>query len=138
MDTEAGLTSMDASDDETNELFRASMAASEHRLRELLEGGADPNLRTVDDESPLTSAIVWNRPENVRLLIEAGADCEQRDSQWSPLMYAAFEGHVSIAKVLLNAGADPNRRDGYGRTAADLATAANHQELAQMLRGVGR
>ena len=38
-----------------------------------------------------------------------GVDCTfyQKDG-WRPLVVAAFCGHTSIAKLLLEAGADPN------------------------------
>jgi ankyrin repeat protein len=53
----------------------------------------------------------------------------------TPLHLAARYGHTAAARRLIDAGADPAARSDDGDTAADLARAAGHTELAAMLSG---
>lgn len=126
-------TSSDSPDD-LPEIFRAAATGALSDLNRLLSSGVSPNVRTGEDETPLTFAIVWNQLQVVKVLLAAGADVEQRDSEWSPLMYAAFEGHLEMVESLLAAGADPSRADAHGRTSAALAEENGHCLVAERLR----
>lgn len=83
----------------------------------LLKAGADPNVRTNDQETPLSFAIVWQQHEISKALIAAGADPTLRDSHgWEPLTYAVQEGIVETVRMLLQAGADAAQEDGNGES----------------------
>jgi ankyrin repeat protein len=125
---------MTKNDEDMPEAFRACLEKTSNQLRRLLQRGLDPNLRTAEDESLLSYAIVWHRVGSVRALLDAHVDVEQLDSKWSPLMYAADEGLVEVAEWLVKAGADIRRKDDHGRSAADLAEARGYTELAMQLR----
>lgn len=60
-------------------------------------------------------------------LDEAGEDGR------TPLMLAAWAGADDMVALLLELGADAARRDGEGRTAADLAFENGHADLGQRL-----
>ena len=92
-------------------------------LNLLLAHGADPNhtshRRHFDEElswffygSPLHVAAMNNAIEATRVLLAHGA---RRDECWvdkrTPLFYAAASGSAGVARVLLEAGADPNARE---------------------------
>lgn len=92
-------------------------------LNVLLAQGADPNQissRRHQDEqlgwffygSALHVAAMNNAVESARILLAHGA---RRDECWAdnrtPLFYAAASGSVGVARVLLEAGADPNARE---------------------------
>lgn len=51
----------------------------------------------------------------------------------TPLMLAAATGADEMVALLLELGADAARRDGEGRTAADLAFENGHTDLGQRL-----
>lgn len=55
------------------------------------------------------------------------------DSGNTALMFAASGGHLEIARVLVETGADINLRDEYGETALMLASAKGHLEIASLL-----
>ncbi len=50
------------------------------------------------------------------------------------LMLACAAGHVSVARILLEVGADPRRRDALGGTAALGAAKAGHDAILTLLK----
>lgn len=60
-------------------------------------------------DSALSIAAGRNRPENVRLLLEAGADVNDR----SALVYTFRNSHYETAELLVKHGVDVNLRDNY-------------------------
>ena len=56
-------------------------------------------------------------------------DAERR----SPLMFAAFNGHVAVAEFLLDAGAEIDHRDGNGRTALMYAASGDFPDTVELL-----
>ena len=66
--------------------------------------------------SPLLAAVVYNNPQVVKFLIEAGANVNTTSSpKWTPLRAAYHLGHTEILRMLLDAGADLDlaTRHGY-------------------------
>jgi ankyrin repeat protein len=90
----------------------------ESRIRELVS--ADPDLlRQIGQSGGLVSlAVNHGQLEIVRLLLDLGADVNERimldqleqptPSSGMPLWYAAFAGRLDIVQLLLDRGADPN------------------------------
>lgn len=124
-------------------------------LNLLLDHGADPNLfsyrRHFDEEldwhfcgSPLHTAAMNNSIEATRVLLAHGA---RRDESWvdqrTPLFYAAASGSAGVARVLLEAGADPNAREdraGYIRvdyTPLHYAAYNGHLDAVKILLEFG-
>jgi ankyrin repeat protein len=52
-----------------------------------------------------------------------------------PLHQAAREGHVEVAQMLLEAGADPAVRDGQGQTPLEISLERGHAAVAELLKG---
>src|SRR5262249_20815390 len=109
------------------------------------------------------TALVWaasrNNAEAARALIEAGADVNTRSTAlnmapyrwetdgmlasmlpvggWTPLMYAARDGAVDAARILVDGGANLNAQDPVGSTALVLAIENAHFDLAAALLAKG-
>ena len=73
----------------------------------------------------------------VRALLRAGANpnLAHEDDGRTPLLAAVEGGQRRIVKLLLNAGADPNRADEDGQTALDIARRGGQGEIVQLLEG---
>ena len=81
-----------------------------------------------------------DRLDLVKQCIAGGADVNKRDgwdTQWTALMIAAKSGRLSIARVLLSAGADINAVGSYGKTALTLAADAGQGEMVRLLLDYG-
>jgi ankyrin len=78
--------------------------------------------------TPLLYAARDGRTDAARLLIEAGADIEQREANGiSPLLMAVLNNQLDVARLLLDAGADTNADDFWGR--APLFAAVEYRNL---------
>lgn len=90
-------------------------------LKLMLKHGGEVNLwtdyRDNSKPAPIFNAISSRCPENVRILIEAGANLNMRDHEgWTPLMFAAVLDSYNMMYVLLEAGADLQMKDPMGYT----------------------
>lgn len=80
-------------------------------LRQELRQGLNPNLYDEDKGYLISHAVLWKKPEIVRLLIASGADVNAKKSGMSgPLVAAVVIGECESAKLLLAAGSNPNER----------------------------
>lgn len=111
-------------------LMLAAERTSLEMVTVLAEYGA--NLNDVTDElgyTPLLWAIKGKNEDIAEFLIDSGADIEpfaDREADWSPLSMAALHHLVSISKLLLSKGANPNWRDPKGNV--PLKHASNEVE----------
>lgn len=87
-------------------------------LRAVLAKGGDPNASNpVTGAPPLTRAILGQHLEQVRLLLEAGADPDRADhNSDAPLHAAARTNAGAIILRLLEAGASPLAKNSGGAT----------------------
>ena len=80
----------------------------------LVKAGADVNATTWHNETPLHLAASHSHEQAVHDLLEAGADCNLLDDGGGHPLFGVSS--VSIAKLLLKAGAKPNVSDRYQYT----------------------
>jgi ankyrin repeat protein len=105
-------------------------------VRVLLEHGAHP-----DDDAdnpfgvrPVHAASAAHDHETMRLLLEAGADPNQRQrGGFVPLHEAAHTDDVEMARLLLAHGADPAAADDEGRDARRIAADDGSERVAALL-----
>lgn len=118
-------------------LHLAAFFGHEEAARLLLEHDADANVVARHESlkvTPLHSAAAGAHSSIVRLLLEAGADANARqEGGFAPLHSAAQNGDRESAEALLDSGASAAATTDEGKSAADLATAAGHDDLADFV-----
>jgi glycerophosphodiester phosphodiesterase len=91
-------------------------------------------------ESCLYIAAQLGRGDYLRLLLPVIAsefiEVAESARKWTPLFIGCVEGHVSIVKLLLDAGADPTRLDYLGWTAQENAAYRGHLPVAEIFPAI--
>ncbi|KID95046.1 ankyrin repeat protein, partial [Metarhizium majus ARSEF 297] len=103
--------------------------------------GADAEAsRRSDRETPLMTACRGGNLDMVRLLVEAGADANNRFSRdgSTPVVLSAGVAHDEAVVLLMAHGGDPARRNRYGETALHLAARKDNLRLVRILLASGR
>ncbi|MFK7766891.1 MAG: acyltransferase family protein [Mariniblastus sp.] len=102
--------------------FDAAVAGDVETVRSAIESKkiAIDMLHPSSGASMLTSAAFCGETEMVKMLLQQGAEVNQRNSDSGTALHAAiFMGSVEAAKLLLDAGADPEAKDANGVTPKD-------------------
>ena len=112
-------------------LMTAARSGSAKTVALLLGRGATVDAR---EQTRAQTALMWAVAENhddvVSVLIKAGADVKARSrSGFMPLLFAAQQGNLAIARSLIAAGADPT-------AAAEDGSDALLLTIESMIRGV--
>jgi len=113
--------------------YSALQYAVTHRdltiLKMLIAKGANPNTMSHLEETPLEDGIQAGQLEGVEVLLRAGAKVTYE-------LHTAIElGDVKAVQLMLKYGADPSVRV-HGRTAAEVAEAYGHVDVAALLKSV--
>ena len=109
-------------------------------VRALLKSGVDIDEEVLEgDFTALQTAVAWQSPEVVKLLIDAGADVNKWDKldvdvSMPALHLAAENGNTTIAMLLIKAGAEVNLAEPlHGKTPLWFAVAEHHMPIVSML-----
>ena len=88
----------------------------------LIAKGANVNVHDGRGITPLQLAVTLGYPEGVELLVAQRARVDEPNSEGeTPLISAVHRRDTAIMRVLLKAGANPDRADNSGRSARDYA-----------------
>ena len=133
LEARVNVNAMDA-DGRTALMFAAFNGHSDIVLK-LIEKGTVVDRRDLMGRTALLYAATGPFPETVSILLDKGAqpNVVDSDEHFSPLMHAAAEGHMSVVKILLKAGADMTLKDVDGDDAASFARQSGHVEVAKFL-----
>lgn len=114
------------------DFFTAVQRDDAQTVRTLLQRGFDPNTPDAKGWSPLFIAVREPSPKVAAVLIDWPTTLvETRTEQdESPLMIAAIQGQLDIAKLLITRGADVNKP---GWTALHYAASRGHVEVMHLL-----
>ena len=70
----------------------------------------------------------------VKMLLIAGANPNAAHKEWTPLMYAAYNGHRDCVRILCKSSAiNVNKANNSGWTPLMMAAAGNHADCVQLL-----
>jgi ankyrin repeat protein len=105
----------------------------------LLDAKADPNAALLSGETALMSAVDKGNLEAARLLLQAGADPNVKDSKGgqTALMWAAAGNEPEIVKLLVDRGADVRARSKGDFTALLFAAQEGDVESGRTLLAAG-
>ncbi|MDA7946850.1 MAG: ankyrin repeat domain-containing protein [Hyphomicrobiaceae bacterium] len=92
---------------------------------------------TNDGRTALVIAAGGEHPAPVRRLLKAGAKVEGGSGKFTPLTQAVRAGLHETTRLLLEAGADPNRSAMDGRRPLMLAARAGQDEIVRLLLDKG-
>ena len=133
LEAKVNVNAMDA--DGRTALMFASFNGHSDIVLKLIEKGTVVDRRDLMGRTALLYAATGPFPETVSILLDKGAqpNVVDSDEHFSPLMHAAAEGHLSVVKILLKAGADMTLTDVDGDDAASFARQSGHVEVAKLL-----
>jgi ankyrin repeat protein len=103
-------------------------------------GLPSPAVREPSLDLPLIEAAARGDLPEVRRLLERGASVRASDQRGrTALIAAAYGNHVRVARVLLEAGADPNEKDATVQSAYLIATSevGDEPRLLELLLAAG-
>ncbi|XP_039274562.2 ankyrin repeat and SAM domain-containing protein 6-like [Styela clava] len=86
---------------------------------------------TLHFATPLMVATLGGRDDLLRTLLRWGVPADQRHiaTGWTALMVTAMTGQLPMARLLVDKGCDPNRKNRHEKTALAIATECELREI---------
>jgi ankyrin len=119
-----------------DDIFAAAEVSDVESIKKLLAGGADVNAKNKGGYTALHLAAKRGQAAAAAALLEAKADIGLASKSGKTALHyvAYYNGNLDLAKVLLDAGAAVNAKDGKNKTPLDYALSKKRTELAELLR----
>ena len=95
---------------DAEQLHDAARIGDVRQIEQLISGGRDPSAFDMLGNTPLHYAAEGEHFDAVRVLLSHGANvnaCDEKSAGDSPIAYVAQTCSLEMAKLLLDAGADP-------------------------------
>ena len=127
------------------DIHTAVVSNNMEALKQHLEAGTNINEKDpFGGSSPLISASLFDKPEMVKVLLDAGADINFQNNDGSTALHtAAFFCRPEIVKMLVDKKADKTIKNKYGATAYDNVAGSyvdlkpTYEMLEKMLAPMG-
>jgi len=121
-------------------LIKAIVAGDLSRVEKFLEEGANPNSRNEAGVPALAVAVGGKNPAIVKALLSKGADIHATANSTAGnmldapvILFAAINGSAETLRLILQAGAGPDARDGHGITPLMAAAYVGNMETIPVL-----
>lgn len=103
-------------------------------LQKIIDSGIEFDIAIKDSYTPLLYAAQKGKYESLQVLINAGADINFQCTAdgMTALHWACLNSDVEMVEVLLENGADPTLKDGYGRT--PMVWAKKNQKIIKIFK----
>lgn len=127
---------------EDDECFHTTLTIAARRgaaeqVKLLLAKGSPLDERNYFKRTALKEAIISNKREIVKILIEAGANVNDKAEDWTPLGLAVTCASEEIFNDLITAKADYSERFTNGKTLLMAAAASGRKEIVDILLRLG-
>jgi len=114
--------------------FGSCKQAGESRKESKVQMPQKPASDSFNPGISFHEAALTGQKDLVTQFLEKKFDANERDVEGrTPLMYASYNGHVEIMKLLITRGADVNLQDKYGRTALMMAASGPFPQAVKLL-----
>jgi ankyrin repeat protein len=115
----------------TISIWQGAITGNTAVVEQHIAAGTDPDAKEdYGGSTPLILSTIFGQGEVTRIVIDAGADLELRNSKGSTALHqACFFCRPEIVKMLLKAGADSSQTDSDGRTPLDIVTLDFDEDL---------
>ena len=114
-----------------NENIRKTVKANDNNLLERILDSAPRNMPIASGVLHISAAI--GNEKIVKLLLDHGAEVNEKFNGLTPLLLASSNNHSLVAKLLLQFGADVNAQNQDGRSSLLMAVRNEHSELVSLL-----
>ena len=116
------------------QLLQATQRGDRATVLELLQQGADINVRDVQGRTPVMIATYQHHTDMVRTLLQAGADVNICDNnKENPLLHAGAQGWLDILRLAIEAHADTRLTNRFGGISIIPASERGHVEIVREL-----
>lgn len=111
-------------------------------MKRLLAAGADLTVWGIDNSTALKKSIVYNRYDVIKIIVEAGANLEEKDEHgwtalhWASKTFEAFKSDI-ILEFLIKSGADLEAKNNLGETPLQVACVFSETETIKILLEAG-
>lgn len=114
-------------------IYWATTIESAEPLRLLIEHGAEVNVPTDNDDSPILRTAQSGDLAKLRMLLDAGADPNTKIAGHPVLFWIATSQHHETARLLIEYGADVNLPNALGDRPISAAAPSRWPEMLRVL-----
>jgi ankyrin repeat protein len=129
---ERGMDVNTADQNGTTLTMYAARSGNEKLLEYLLTHRANKLIKNNFGDTAISLSALEGHIECVKMLASVGAEINPENG-WTPLNYAAFNGHTDVAAFLIEQGARIDARAPNGMTSLMLAARNGHLPLVHLL-----
>ena len=115
------------------DIHEASKKGDKVEVERFIRAGVDVNKKDKKGELALRLAAQGGHTDIVKLLLDNGANIDEKGPGGTAVQKAAAEGHIDTVKLFLNQGANIHEKNDQGLTPIYWASRCNHTEIVKLL-----